>query len=188
MKLYDKEIKKWIKKNKIKIKPIPKKNNIKEASIDLHLGNIFRVFNKNNKGYIDLRKYENDKNHKISKIISKEINISNNKKFYLHSHEMALGITKEHIILPNNLMGWLYGRSSLARIGLMIHITANRIDPGWCGNIVLEFYNFNKLTLLLYPGMIIAALCFETLSGYVKTPYNIRKNSKYKNQKNTLNK
>ncbi|WDI78464.1 dCTP deaminase [Candidatus Purcelliella pentastirinorum] len=187
MKFYDKDIKKWIENGKILIKPKPKKNNIKEASIDIHLGNKFRVFNKNNHGYIDLKKYEINKNNKINKIISKEINISNNKKFYLYPQEMALGITKEYVNLPNNLIGTLYGRSSLARIGLMIHITANRIDPGWCGNIVLEFYNFNKLPLLLYPGMIIGALSFEKLSGYVKRSYNTRKNSKYKNQKNILN-
>lgn len=70
-------------------------------------------------------------------------------------------MTLESVTLPADLVGWLDGRSSLARLGLMVHVTAHRIDPGWSGCIVLEFYNSGKLPLALRPGMLIGALSFE---------------------------
>ena len=79
-------------------------------------------------------------------------------------------------------MGWLDGRSSLARLGLMVHVTAHRIDPGWSGNIVLEFYNSGKLPLALRPMMKIGALSFEVLSRSAEKPYNARVDAKYKGQ------
>jgi dCTP deaminase len=74
-------------------------------------------------------------------------------------------VTFESVTLPADLVGWLDGRSSLARLGLMVHVTAHRIDPGWSGRIVLEFFNAGKLPLALRPGMMIGALSFEPLSG-----------------------
>ncbi len=74
-------------------------------------------------------------------------------------------MTLESVTLPADLVGWLDGRSSLARLGLMVHVTAHRIDPGWSGCIVLEFYNSGKLPLALRPGMLIGALSFEPLSA-----------------------
>ena len=78
---------------------------------------------------------------------------------------LALATTLESVKLPANIIGWLDGRSSLARLGLMVHVTAHRIDPGWEGKIVLEFYNSGKLPLALRPNMVIGALSFEVLSG-----------------------
>ena len=75
------------------------------------------------------------------------------------------------------LAGWSL---SLARLGLMVHVTAHRIDPGWSGRIVLEFYNGGKLPLALRPKMKIGALNFEMLSGTAARPYNKRENAKYK--------
>ena len=97
-----------------------------------------------------------------------------------------LGTTLETVELPENLVGWLDGRSSLARLGLMIHATSHRIDPGWKGKIVLEFFNSGKLVLALYPTMIIAALSFEILSGPALRPYNFRKTAKYLNQQGAV--
>ena len=74
-------------------------------------------------------------------------------------------MTFESVTLPADLVGWLDGRSSLARLGLMVHVTAHRIDPGWSGRIVLEFFNAGKLPLALRPGMMIGALSFEPLTG-----------------------
>ena len=88
--------------------------------------------------------------------------------------------------LPANIIGWLDGRSSLARLGLMVHVTAHRIDPGWEGKIVLEFYNSGKLPLALRPNMVIGALSFEVLSGEAKRPYSSRKDAKYKNQQSAV--
>jgi dCTP deaminase len=102
--------------------------------------------------------------------------------FFLHPGELALAITHESVTLPADIVGWLDGRSSLARLGLMVHVTAHRIDPGWSGNIVLEFFNSGKLPLALRPFMKIGALSFETMSGPAASPYNRRKNAKYKGQ------
>lgn len=94
--------------------------------------------------------------------------------------------TLESVSLPANIVGWLDGRSSLARLGLMVHVTAHRIDPGWEGKIVLEFFNAGKLPLALRPNMAIGALSFEILSGDAAKPYNARKDAKYKNQQSAI--
>ena len=83
-------------------------------------------------------------------------------------------------------MGWLDGRSSLARLGLMVHVTAHRIDPGWSGAIVLECFNSGKLPLALKPNMTIGAINFETLSSPALRPYNKRVDAKYKHQQSAV--
>ncbi|MCK4708378.1 MAG: dCTP deaminase, partial [Gammaproteobacteria bacterium] len=83
---------------------------------------------------------------------------------------------------PDDLVGWLDGRSSLARLGLLVHMTAQRIDPGWSGNIVLEFYNAGKLPLALRAGMAIGAISFETMTTEAERPYRKRADAKYKDQ------
>ena len=98
----------------------------------------------------------------------------------------ALVVTYESVTLPADLVGWLDGRSSLARLGLMVHVTAHRIDPGWSGCIVLEFFNSGKLPLALRPGMPIGALSFEPLSGPAARPYNRREDAKYRDQQGAV--
>ena len=117
---------------------------------------------------------------------SKKLTILNGADFVLHPGELALGITLEAITLPDDLVGWLDGRSSLARLGLMVHVTAHRIDPGWSGNIVLEFFNSGKLPLALRPGMAIGAMSFETLTGPARRPYTTRDDAKYRGQSGPL--
>ncbi len=95
-------------------------------------------------------------------------------------------MTYESVHLPSDIVGWLDGRSSLARLGLMVHVTAHRIDPGWQGRIVLEFYNSGKLPLALRPMMTIGALNFERLARPVARPYNTRKNAKYRDQQDAV--
>ena len=104
--------------------------------------------------------------------------IDKDKAFYLHPGELALGITIERLSLPNDLVGWLDGRSSLARLGLMVHITAHTIDPGWDGRITLEFANIGKLPLALRPNMRICAISFEQLSGPTSRPYSKKTGAK----------
>ncbi len=96
--------------------------------------------------------------------------------------ELALGATLESVTLPDDIVGWLDGRSSLGRLGLMVHVTAHRIDPGWSGNIVLEFYNSGKLPLAMRPGMSIGAISFETMSSPALRPYRKRSDAKYRDQ------
>ena len=95
-------------------------------------------------------------------------------------------MTHESVTLPADIVGWLDGRSSLARLGLMVHVTAHRIDPGWSGQIVLEFYNSGKLPLALRPLMKIGALSFETLSEPCQRPYSRRADAKYKDQRGAV--
>lgn len=107
-------------------------------------------------------------------------------KLSFASGELALAVTLESVTIPDDLVGWLDGRSSLARLGLMVHVTAHRIDPGWQGRIVLEFYNSGKLPLALRPGMLIGALSFEPLSGPAARPYNSRQDAKYRGQQGAV--
>ncbi|WMY97642.1 MAG: dCTP deaminase [Arsenophonus sp.] len=186
MKLCDHHIIKWINKKKIVINPDIEKKNIHGASIDLKLGNKFRVFKGYKAPYVDLSGDKKKVNSIINSIMSHEITLKEKSPFFLHPHELILTITSEFITLPNNIVGWIDGRSSLARLGLMIHVTAHRIDPGWSGKIVLECYNSGKIPLILRPGMIIASLSFELLSGFAKKPYHSRINAKYINQMNTI--
>ena len=118
----------------------------------------------------------------INRIMSKEIRIAEDGAFFIHPGELALAATAETITVPDDLVGWLDGRSSLARLGLMVHVTAHRIDPGWSGAIVLECYNSGKLPLALRPGMAICAISFEMLSSPAIRPYNKRLDAKYRRQ------
>ena len=95
-------------------------------------------------------------------------------------------MTHESVTLPDDLIGWLDGRSSLARLGLMVHATAHRIDPGWSGQIVLECFNAGKLPLAMRPGMTVGAINLEELSSPALRPYNKRVNAKYKGQTGAL--
>ncbi len=159
---------------------------ISGVSVDIRLGNEFRVFREHTAPYIDLSGPKADVQQAMNAVMSEVITIADGEAFFLHPGELALGVTYESVTLPADIVGWLDGRSSLARLGLMVHVTAHRIDPGWSGQIVLEFYNSGKLPLALRPKMKIAALNFETMSGAADRPYNKRQDAKYKGQKGAV--
>ena len=182
MRLCDRDIEELLEQEKIVIVPKPDESMISGVSVDICLGNKFRVFEDHNAPFIDLSGPKADVQKAMNTIMSDEIHIDDGEAFFLHPGELALGVTYESVTLPANIVGWLDGRSSLARIGLMVHVTAHRIDPGWSGPIVLEFYNSGKLPLALRPKMKIAALNFETMSGDALRPYNKRKDAKYRGQ------
>jgi len=182
MRLCDKDIEEWLKRKELVITPYPEKKLINGITVDIHLGNKFRFFYEHTRSCVDLSNLKTNTASTLTEIISDEIMFSEDKPFFLQPGSLALFSTFENITIPNNLVGWLDGRSSLARLGLMIHATAHRIDPGWKGNIVLEMFNAGKLTLVLRPKMKIAALSFELLSQSVLRPYNLRQESKYKSQ------
>ena len=141
------EILKEIKKGNLKIEPFNVKN-IKGSSIDLTLDNKFRVFVKDVTG-------ENYK--KYSKLHSR-------KEVVLWPGDFILGITKEKITLKN-LCGWLQGRSTYARLGLGVHVTANFIHPGISNKQVLEIKNLNNYTIKIKAGMKICQVIFERVEG-----------------------
>ncbi|AWH90655.1 dCTP deaminase [Buchnera aphidicola (Melanaphis sacchari)] len=186
MRLCDKDIKIWLNKKKLIITPYPKNEVINGVTLDLHLGNKFRIFYDHIISCIDLTNSQKKIDLDLKNSMSEEEIFSKEKPFFLKPGSLALFSTLESITLPDNLVGWLDGRSSLARLGLMIHVTSHRIDPGWNGNIVLEIFNAGSLVLVLSPGIKIAALSFELLSQSVRHPYNSRYEAKYKIQKGVV--
>jgi len=152
------EILKEIKKGKIKIKPFSK-DQVGPASIDLHLGKDFRIFKKWKTAPVS----EDVDYKKFTKLVKID------KYKILGPGDFILGLTKEKITLPDNICGWLTGRSSFARLGLSIHITASFIQPGINNKQVLEIKNVSKIPLILYPGTrICQIILMKTLgkSGY----------------------
>lgn len=182
MRLCDQDIEEWLAKKKLIITPYPKKELINGITVDIHLGNKFRIFYDHTISCIDLSSSQDQISKNLKKIMSAEKLFSKKNPFFLKPKSLVLFSTLESITLPDNLVGWLDGRSSLARLGLMIHVTSHRIDPGWNGNIVLEVFNAGNLTLVLAPKIKIAALSFELLSKSVSRSYNDRFESKYKIQ------
>ncbi|MDH5425935.1 MAG: dCTP deaminase [Gammaproteobacteria bacterium] len=186
MRLSDKSIIAALNSGNISIEPRPSDESITGVTADLRLGNRFRVFSSHTTPYIDLSGSREEMNKAVDRVMSDEVIIEGAEAFFLHPGELALGITLESVTLPDDIVGWLDGRSSLARLGLLVHVTAHRIDPGWSGNIVLEFYNAGKLPLALRAGMSIGAISFETMTTAAERPYRIRKDAKYKDQSGPL--
>lgn len=186
MRLCDRDIEGYLDTGKIRIDPRPSPARISGVSVDLRLGNRFRIFNGHAAASIDLSGPREEVERAIDRVMDREIEIAPDDAFFLHPGELALAVTAEAVTLPDDLVGWLDGRSSLARLGLMVHATAHRIDPGWSGAIVLECFNSGKLPLALRPGMTICAISFETLSGPAERPYNKRPSAKYRGQTSPL--
>ncbi|WP_371193393.1 dCTP deaminase [Glaciecola sp. SC05] len=182
MRLCDKDIVQHLKDGLIKIEPSPEYDQVSGVTVDVKLGSKFRVFQAHAAPYIDLSGPKAEVQAALDRVMSDEIAIADGQSFFLHPGELVIAVTHESVSLPSNIVGWLDGRSSLARLGLMVHVTAHRIDPGWSGNIVLEFYNSGKLPLALKPGMKIGAISFEMLSDHAERPYNSRSDAKYRNQ------
>ena len=186
MRLCDTDIERYLDEGLIEITPRPANDKISGATIDVRLGNSFRIFREHSTPYIDVSGPREAVTAQLERVMSEEIIIGDDEAFFLHPGELALSVTLESVKLPSNIVGWLDGRSSLARLGLMVHVTAHRIDPGWECKIVLEFYNSGKLPLALRPNMVIGALSFEVLSGPAARPYISRKDAKYKHQQNAV--
>lgn len=186
MRLTDIEIEECLDNGTIVIEPRPSAEAISGVSVDVKLGNEFRVFKDHTAPFIDLSGPSAEMQQALDRVMSETIVIAEDQSFFLHPGELALSVTHEEVTLPADIVGWLDGRSSLARLGLMVHVTAHRIDPGWHGKIVLEFFNSGKLPLALKPNMTIGALNFERLSQAVARPYNKRKSAKYKDQQNAV--
>ncbi|MGL5948386.1 MAG: dCTP deaminase [Aeromonas sp.] len=182
MRLSDTDIEQHLDQGVISISPRPERERISGVSVDVRLGHEFRVFREHSAPFIDLSGESSAVAAAIERVMSEEIHIPEGELFYLHPGQFALAVTYESVTLPAHIVGWLDGRSSLARLGLMVHATAHRIDPGWSGRIVLEFYNGGKLPLALKPQMTIGALNFERMTSPAARPYNLRASAKYKRQ------
>lgn len=178
--LSDRDIKSVLKKGTIKITPKPNFSTALDAcSLDLRLGTEFRVFDYSVTPYVDIK-------IGAPKELTRLIKVKKNSPFFIQPGELVLATTEEWIELPDTIAARLEGRSSLGRIGIIVHATASMITPGWRGNIVLELSNISRLPVALYPGMRVCALSFETISSPAEKPYYKNKKEKYHRQKGAV--
>ncbi|AEB06395.1 dCTP deaminase [Coriobacterium glomerans PW2] len=162
MVLSDRDIKIELAGGRITLDPLDPEL-IQPASIDLRLGSDFRVFRNSSHVAIDPQIHQPD--------LTEEVTVGGEDAFVLHPGQFALGTTLERIGLPDDVLGKLEGKSSLGRLGLMIHSTAGYVDPGWDGQVTLELSNVANLPILLRPGMRIGQISFERMSSPVERPY-----------------
>jgi len=175
--LSDRDIKAYIKEGKLIIAPMDDpKRQIQPSSIDLRLGNTFLHFKVEGRAFIDPTK------DSLQDLMG-TIEVEDGKPFFLRPGEFVLGTTIETIKLPEDLVARVDGRSSLGRLGVIVHATAGYVDPGFCGQITLELSNINHVPIALYPGMRICQISFYTLTSPAETPYYKKEGSKYQNQK-----
>jgi dCTP deaminase len=148
---------------------------LQPSSVDLHLDADFRVFRNNRYAFIDPRTSQPD--------LTELVSVDGDDPFILHPNEFVLGQTLEWVELPDDLVARLEGRSSLGRLGLLIHSTAGYVDPGWKGNLTLELSNVANLPIALYSGMKIGQISFFKMSSPVERPYGSRElGSRYQGQ------
>jgi len=154
------EILKQIKEGRIEIKPF-NRDAVGPTSIDLTLGNKFRVFKK-------VRKIFHVKEDLKYEEVTKVVNVKDGDYLLLMPGELVHGITKEKIRLSEDLAGWIEGRSRFARIGLMIHVTAGLVQPCCYNKQVLEISNMSPMPIALYPGTRICQIILERIEGKAK--------------------
>ena len=178
--LSDRDIRKALKEGKIKVTPTDGLDDrIGPDGIDLRLGHTFLVFERNKQPYIDSRRRE------TAKGATRQIEMKAGEAFIIHPHEMVLATTIERITICNELLGRLEGRSSLGRLGIIVHSTASIFHPGWDGTATMELGNLGVMPVALYPRMRICAFTFERMSSPVERPYGSGKN-KYQGQSGPL--
>ena len=174
MVLSDRTIRRAIEEGTIEVDPLFP-DAIQPASLDLRLGRKFRVFRNSRVPFIDV-KYEYPD-------LTELVEIDDDQPFILHPGEFALAITYERVRLPETIVGRLEGKSSLGRLGLLVHSTAGYVDPGWNGALTLELSNVANLPIALYHKMKVSQLSFLELSEPAEHPYGSKQaGSKYQGQ------
>jgi dCTP deaminase len=172
--LSDRDIRGALQAGRIRIDPY-EPGCLQPSSVDLHLDREFRVFRNNRYPYIDVRAPQPD--------LTELVAVADDEPFILHPGEFVLGQTSEWVELPDDLVARLEGKSSLGRLGLLIHSTAGYVDPGWKGNLTLELSNVANLPIALYTGMKIGQISFFRMSSAVERPYGSKElGSKYQGQ------
>ncbi|MEA2256588.1 MAG: dCTP deaminase, partial [Solirubrobacteraceae bacterium] len=136
---------------------------VQPASIDLRLGRSFRVFHNHRISAIDLAA--------PPKNLTEHVEVADGESFVIHPGEFVLGRTQEAVELPDDLVARIEGKSSLGRLGLIVHATAGFVDPGFAGTLTLEITNLTRVPIILWPGKPIAQLSFMTLDRPAERPY-----------------
>ncbi|MBI5391237.1 dCTP deaminase [Candidatus Woesearchaeota archaeon] len=175
MLLSDRSIKEEIANGRISVHPY-EESHVQPSSIDIRLGKKFLIFKHTSHPFIDLRKPMDD--------LTAPLEIGDDEPFILHPGEFVLGSTFEELMLPNDIAGMIEGKSSLGRLGILIHSTAGFISPGWKGHLTLEISNVAKLPVTLYYKMKIGQISFLQMTTPVERPYgSAALQSKYYNSK-----
>jgi dCTP deaminase len=148
---------------------------VQPSSVDVRVDRWFRVFRNSRYPYIDVKQEQEE--------LTELVEIDDETPFILHPGEFVLGSTLERIQLPDDLVARLEGKSSLGRLGLLIHSTAGFIDPGWDGHVTLELSNVANLPITIYYGMKIGQVSFVQMTEAAETPYGAGSiGSKYQGQ------
>jgi dCTP deaminase len=174
MVLSDVELGKLLSSGELVVHPLLHESQIHGAKIDLRLDNQFILVRHMDRPFYDPMWTDEEKAD-----YTQTMSVPYGEPFYLHPGEFSVAPLFEHFHVPRRLMGRLEGRSSLGRIGLIVHATAGIIDPGYTGPITLELSNVGKTPIALYPQMKVAAVTFENVEGEVKVDYSMRAQSKY---------
>jgi dCTP deaminase len=160
--LSDRDIREALEAGDVVIRPYDPVD-LQPSSVDLHLDRSFRVFRNNRYPFIDVRAPQPD--------LTELLSVADDEPFILHPGEFVLGQTLEWVELPDDLVARLEGKSSLGRLGLLIHSTAGYVDPGFDGTITLELSNVAKLPISIHPGMAIGQISFLQMTTPVDAPY-----------------
>jgi dCTP deaminase len=173
--LSDVSIRKGLAEGRIIIDPLDE-SSIQPSSVDLHVDRYFRVFRNDTTPYIDPKEPQEN--------LTELVEVAEEGAFILHPGEFVLGSTFERIALPDDLVARLEGKSSLGRLGLLIHSTAGFVDAGWDGHLTLELSNVANLPIAIYPGMKIGQISFLQMTTAAAAPYgSTSTGSKYQGQR-----
>ena len=173
--LSDRDIRKALGDARIAIEPFDEAD-VQPSSVDLHVDNLFRTFHNARYPYIDVKQPMED--------LTELVEVEEAEAFILHPGEFVLGSTRERVRLGDDLVARLEGKSSLGRLGLLIHSTAGYVDPGFEGHLTLELSNVANLPITIYPGMRIGQISFFALSSPADNPYgSAGARSKYQGQR-----
>jgi dCTP deaminase len=162
MVLSDRSIKEQLLAGRIRIEPLDP-DDIQPSSVDVHLAQRFQVFRNSRYPYIDPALEQQG--------LMEMVEASAEEPFVLHPGEFVLGATIERLVLPEDIVARLEGKSSLGRLGLLIHSTAGYVDPGWDGTLTLELSNVANLPIVLTPGMPVGQVSFMQMTTPVDRPY-----------------
>jgi dCTP deaminase len=160
--LSDGTIRRLVEEGRLKVDPYDEKM-VQPSSIDVRLGDSFRVFHNHRVTAIDLRDPPGN--------LTEEVTIEPDEPFVIHPGEFCLGRTLEWVELPDDLVSRVEGKSSIGRLGLIVHATAGFVDPGWRGTLTLELNNLTRVPIKLYQGLPIAQLSFMALDSPAERPY-----------------
>ncbi|HVM40731.1 MAG TPA: dCTP deaminase [Acidimicrobiia bacterium] len=175
MVLSDASIRKAIADGRILIDPFDEAD-LQPSSVDLHIDRYFRVFRNHTTPYIDPKVNQED--------LTEMVEVAEDGMFILHPGEFVLGSTAERVALGDDLVARLEGKSSLGRLGLLIHSTAGFVDAGFDGHLTLELSNVATLPIALYPGMKIGQISFFQMTTAAEKPYgSTERGSKYQGQR-----